>query len=506
MASKEKKQPEKRDDSTTSEIMHRLKTHPFLFIGTVVVLIIVIVAFVFVPAIVPSAQGMNELIFGYYNKVPIKYVGGNYFYQVQQRLSHQYQLPPGDDPNYHMMVQWIWRRAFEETVLYMGIQDEMKQAGYIAPEKVVDREVAKQFLVDGKFIASKYRAMDKTSQNSLRRQVQDSVVAGHYMSDLFNLRTPSKETSFVSSMASPRRNFDLAVFPFSSYPDSEVVSYAEANPALFRITRLSRITINSGEREARQILDSVKNGVSTFEEAARTNSQDEYAEKGGDMGIRMAYELIPEISDEQARESVLNLSRGALSDLVKVTSGWAFFRAEEAVHPVDSGDASQKDKIRSYIMSNLRGRAEDWLIAAAEKFSAQVKEKGFKNTSSDGNVVKHSFGPIPINYGSSALFTTVESAGISELRNAGTDQLFWKAAFSTPLGSPSDPFVFENNVMVLFPVEESDAEETAIQQIELYFPYRARENMDLSYRSYFLNNEKLDDRFDETFFRLWRTN
>ena len=506
MASKEKKQPEKRDDTGKSEIMHRLKTHPFLFIGTVVVLVIVIIAFVFVPAIVPSARGMENLIFGYYNKVPIRYVSGNYFYKVQQSLTQQYQMPSPDDPSYFMIIQWIWRRAFEETVIYMGIQDEMKQAGYIIPEKVVDREVAKQFQENGKFSASRYRAMDNASRTALWRQVQDSVVAGMYMSDLLSLRATSSEVSFVSSMASPRRSFELAIFPFNSYPDSEVISYAKANPALFRITRLSRITINSGEREAQQILDSVRNGVSTFEEAARTNSQDEYAEKDGDMGIRMAYELIPEISDEQAREGVINLSRGTISDLVKVSSGWAFFRTEEAVHQADTNDSTQRDKIRNYIMNYLRGQAEDWLFAEAEKFVVQVKETGFNNAGSDVYVTKHSFGPISVNYGNLALFTTVESLGIPELKNAGTDQLFWKAAFSTPIMSPSDPFVFENNVMVLYPVEESAADESTIQQIESYYPYRIRETMNQTYSSYFLNNEKLDDRFYETFQRLWRVN
>jgi len=506
MASKEKKLPEKRDDSGKSEIMHRLKTHPFLFIGTVIILIIVIIAFVFVPAIVPRAHGMEDLTFGFYNKVPIKYVSGNYFYQVQQRLANQYQMPSPDDPSYFMIIQWIWRRAFEETVIYMGIQDEMKEAGFITPENVVDREVAKQFQENGKFSATRYRAMSTASQTALWRQVQESIVAGHYMSDLFGLRTASAEATFISSMASPRRSFELAVFPFSSYPDSEVVSFAEANQALFRITRLSRITINSGEREARQILDLVKNNTSTFEEAARTNSQDEYAEKDGDMGIRMAFELIPEISDEQARESVINLSRGSLSDLVRVSTGWAFFRAEEAVQPADTGDPAQRDKIRSYIMNNLRGRAEDWLTAEAEKFIAQVREKGFQDAVSNENVIKQSFGPIPVNYGSSALFSTVESTGIPELRNASTNQFFWRAAFSTPLESPSNPFVFENSVMVLYPVEESDADESTIEQIESYYPYRTRENMDQAFRTYFLSNEKLDDHFDETFGRLWRIN
>ena len=513
MASKGKIQPEKKDDSSKSEIMYRLKTHPFLFVGTVVVLVIVIVAFVFVPAIVPGGRRgipggqwvLDDLVFGYYNKAPIKYVRDSYFYQVQQSLARSQQMPQ-DDPNYMFMIYQTWGRAYQDTVVHLGILDEVKEAGYIVPENVVDREVAKHFQENGKFAASKYRALDKTAQNALWRQVQESVISGYYISDLMGARTPSKEASFISSMASPRRSFDLAVFPFSSYPDSEVLSYAQANASLFRITRLSRITINSGEREAKQILDSVKNGVSTFEEAAKTSSQDEYAEKGGDMGIRMAHEFMAEISDEQARENVISLPKGEVSDLVKVLSGWAFFRAEEAVQPMDTNDPSQKERIRSYIMRNVRGRAEDWLMAEAEKFTAQVKEKGFDQAISEGNITRRSFGPIPLNYGNLALFGTVKSAGVPEVENAGTNQFFWKAAFSTPLKSPSNPFVFDNSVLVLYPLEESTAEESDINFIEAYYPYRINESFDQQIRSYFMDSKKLDDRFNETFGRLWSPN
>ena len=502
MASKEKKQPEKRDESFKSEIMHRLKTQPLLFVGTVLVLVIVIIAFVFVPAMVPDARYGGDLIFGYYNKIPIKYVRDNYFYQVQQSLS-QNQQPSPDDPNYLYNIYMIWREAYEAAVIRIAILDEMKQAGYSAPEDVVDREVAKYFQENGRFSTARYRAMDNTSRINLWRQVQEGITVGYYLNDLMDLRSSPQEASFVSSMASPRRSFDLAAFPFYSYPDSEVISYAQANPALFRITRLSRITVYTNEREARQILDMVRNGTYTFEEAARGSSQDMYAERGGDMGIRMAYELIAEIRDEQARESVINLQRGAISDLVSLSSGWAFFRAEEAVQNADTSDPSQRDKIRDYIMENLRGRAEDWLIAEAERFSTLVRENGFDEAVEAAGIYKQSFGPIPVNYGNSALFSSVASAGVPELSIAGANAFFWRAAFSTPLNTPSVPLVIGNNVVVLFPYEETMAEEDEIQMIEMYYPYWMESSLDQMYRYYFLSSEKLDDRFDETFWKIY---
>ena len=504
MASRDKKQPEKRDESFKSEFLHQIKSRPFIFIGTLLILVIVIVAFVFVPALVPSAQRGQTLSFGSYNKVPISYVRDNYFYQVQQSLSRS-QQPSSDDPNYYFAVARIWRQAFEETVVHTGILDEVKQAGYVAPEDVVNREVANlpMFNENGQFSAVKYRAMDKTSQMSLWRQVKDSLSTQCYLSDLSSLKNSSKEVSFISSMASPMRNFDMVSFPFSSYPDSEIVLYAQSNPALFRTLHLSRISVYSSEREAKQIYDSVKNEVSTFEEAAKTSSQDIYADRGGDMGIRMAHEIMYEIGDEETRAAIANLTRGQMSELIKISAGWVFFRAEEAGYAPDLSDLSQLEKIRNYVMINSRGQIEDWLIAEAEKFTAQAREAGFDEASNARNISKQSFGPLPVNYGNAALFSSVSSTGVPELTTAATNQFFWKAAFSTPINSLSNPVVIGDNVIVLQPLEEINAEDNNLQFIEMYLPYWIDSGMEQSLRFHFLTSEKLDDRFDETFWKLW---
>jgi len=507
MASKDKKQLEKRDDSTKSEIMHRLKTHPFLFIGTVVVLVIVVIAFVFVPAIVPSAYGAGDLTFGYYNRTPVRYAQNNFFYQTFYMLSQRQQQSPDEEDFMTNMAQ-LWRAAFEETVVRLGILDEMKQARYVVPNDVVDRRMAElpHFVENGRFSSAKYRAMDRNSRMTLWRQVQEDITVGTYLSDLTGLKSAPYEASFISSMASPKRNFEVAILSLNSYPQSELVSFAASNTDLFRAVRLSRITITSSEREARQILASIKNGTTTFEEAAINNSQDWAADRGGDIGTAIAYELGYDISDEAARERVINMGRGEISDVVKVTSGWALYRVNEPVRPVDMDDVSQFSRVRNYVNNFMRGHIEDWLISEAEKFSSQVREVGFEEAIGIESMIKNSFGPIPVNYGNSSFFSSIRSCGVPELENAGYNQFFWKAAFSTPLNSPSAPLVIDNNVVVLFPTEEILADEDEASYIESYYSYWMSIVSQNDYRTYFLTNKKLDDRFQETFQTLWRTN
>jgi len=224
------------------------------------------------------------------------------------------------------------------------------------------------------------------------------------------------------------------------------------------------------------------------------------------MGMTMAYELQYDITDEKARTDVINLGRGEVSELVKATSGWSIYKVNETVRPADLSDSSQNSRIRNYLMSYLRGIPEDWIISMAEKFIEQVKETGFDTAIANAGLTKKSFGPIPLNYGNSALMGSVRSSGIEELENAGVNQFFWKAAFSTPLNSPSSPLVIGDNIIVLFPLEEMQADENEIELIKSYFPYWISITIEDSYRLHFLYNEKMDDRFYETFFSLWIEN
>jgi hypothetical protein len=519
MASREKKQPDERNDSFKAEFVRQFKTRPFIFIGTIFILVIVIVAFVFVPAIVPEAQGMGDFVFGYYNKVPVAYVAGNYFYQELQKLLDE-QRSNINEFNYPEVYRDIWQTAFALAVIRQGILDEMKSAGYVTPEDVVDRQIAllPDLQVNGKFSVSRYRQMDKTAQMNLWRQIRDDIAISHYREYLSGLIISAQEGEFIRSMASPGRSFDLASIPVSSYPDSEIVSFVQSSPSLFRVARLSRITVTSSEREARQILDSIKNETTTFEDAAK-ESRDSYAESGGDMGIKMAYELNSEIPDgEAAVEALLSLPKGSLSDIIKVPEGWTFFRAEDDVRPADTGDLALMEKVRAYVWLYERGRMDEWLLAEANQLAGDIKAKGFDTALYDRGIEKRSFGPLPINYGNVILYPSVYSSGIPESEKASVDDNFWTTAFSTPLLTPSKPLIVGDFVLVLYPTEEIEAEkreiatgETESDELEtpldienVYesaYSWLISRTIDSRLAGYFFSNGKLEDRFDEVFRR-----
>lgn len=516
MASKERKIDPPQDNSIQGEFIRRFKTNPFIFIGTIIVLIIVIVAFVFVPAIVPSAGGLGvDLSFGSYDKTPITYVPGNYFSQVREiRAQELARSSEQDIANGNFMQNYqVWRRAFEDTVIHIATLDEMQKAGYTIPAEVVNRRMAQlpQFQENGVFSVALYRALDKQTRMSLWRQVQESIVEEYYRTDILQLRVSSKEAPFITAMGSPQRTFDMVAFPLQTYPDTEISAYAAAHPDLFKVTHLSQITITSSEREAKQILTTIQEGTATFEDTARSHSQDGYADKGGDMGIRMAYEFNADVPDPAERESLMKLAKGELSGLLKVkindTDGWAFFRVEDDPLPADTSDSGLLEKIRSYIMTYERGQVEDFLLNQADTFIAAVKENGFEEALLQSALEKRTFGPLPINYGGAPLFNSLAYSGVSEIANAEKNENFWQIAFSTPLNTPSKSFVLENNVVVLYPLEETAANERNTEYMESnYGSYLLPSFLDENIRDYFLRSKKLQDRFWDTFTKIYAVN
>jgi len=494
------------EEKHDSEMMRRFKSRPLLFIGTFVVLVIVIVAFVLVPAIVPSAGGPNmDLTFGYYDKVPISYVPGNYFAEYRDMLARYRQDSMSSENSAYMNYQ-IWREAFEAAVIHTAILQEMKKAGYTAPEKIVDRNVARlpQFQENGRFSPALYRQWDDNRRLALWRQIQEETAKEHFRSDIIGLLTPSAEGDFIGKMVAVQRSFDMAAFPVDTYPESEYEAYIREHSDLFRSVHLSMITVNSNEREARQILNNIKNGETTFEDAARSYSKDGFADRGGDMGIKMIYELSIDIPEDAAREQAIALARDEYSDIIKTGSSWVFFHANDAIQESNASDPAVMEKVRAYVRNYERGRMEDWAIAQADSFIARVNETGFEEALTERSMEKRSFGPIPINYGSIDLFPVLTPQSAPELSYSANDENFWKVAFSTPVKSPSRPVVQGNNVLVLWVSEETEIETEAVESIvSVYNSYWLNYATDSSMQQHFINSPKLEDNFLDIYFRYF---
>jgi hypothetical protein len=509
MASIEKEKTAKPGKPQT-ELQKRFKTNPFVFVGTVLVLVIVVVAFVLVPAMVPESGGLGvDTTFGYYGSAPIRYAANNYFYQVRESYAQNYRGITGLG-----FERYLWRMAFDRAAVRTAIIEEARLSGYTPPDEMVDKAVAQLpiFQENGRFSAVRYNSYSSAARTGYWKEVQEMLILSRYLADVSGTFVADGERAFIADMAERQRTFDIAAFSIDDYPAEEVSSYISDRADLFRSVRLSQITISSSEADAQKALGQVKDGGLSFEDAARSQSADGNAERGGDMGVKFVYELTGEIPDTDARAAIVALPQGTISDVVKTPAGWAFFRVEEEAREPDPNDAAIIDKARSYLMGFERGVIEDYCIARAEAFNEVVANIGFDNACAEAGITKSTIGPLPVNYGDVSVFPTVGSYAVEALNGAATNEAFWKTAFSTEAGAPSRPIVLGNNVLVLFPVTEtgsggeteSDAEARSV--VEDYYAgfVNGDETLDAGLTEVLLKSKKFKDQFDRTFSKLFQ--
>jgi hypothetical protein len=152
---------------------------------------------------------------------------------------------------------------------------------------------------------------------------------------------------------------------------------------------------------------------------------------------------------------------------------------------------------------------EDWAIAQARDFIADAQTSGFDNAVIWRSLEKRSFGPLPINYGGVELFTALTFFPISgfseqDMQSMSRNENFWRIAFSTALQTPSEPLVQGSNVLVLIPLDQTTAEEDAIERIALmYSSYWANYVSQQTIQYYFLTGvkDKMEDNFWDVYFR-----
>jgi len=508
MAQNDKKPQTGAKETASSELSRRFKSNPALFVGTVVVLVLVVVSFVLVPAIVPeNSRGTGDFTFGYYDKAPISWVAGNYFSQSYEQIISYYRNSIDlSDPQIGF---YIWQMAFERAAVHTAVLQEIKKSNYAVPESIVNKQVAQlpQFQINGRFSPALYQQMPESSRLVLWRQVQDDIAKSVYFDDLFGLLMPSTEAEFIGSMASNMKKFDVVSFQVDDFPNSEYLVYAYENPDLFRTIHLSKISIDSGEREAKKILQSIKDETLTFEDAAKAQLQDTYADRGGDMGSRYAYELEIEIPDEKNREEIFNLAKGELSGIYRIDDRWVIFRVEDELKPANFEDSAVMERVKSHMRNYQRGRMENWAISQANDFIADAGTSGFDNAVRWRGKEKYSFGPLPVNYGNVDLFPSLEQFDIQslskqEVLDLSRNEKFWKTAFSTPLNSFSEPLVQGNKVLVFFTTEqlnEDKSEEIAATYKSYWLNYTTEQTI----QPYFINSAKMDNRFGETYFKIF---
>jgi hypothetical protein len=478
-----------------------------LFGGAVFVLILSVVAFVFIPAFGGGSAG-QAITFGAWDGTPIEYKQDSFFLRQIQSISEQMknQGQELNQFNYYQAMQ----SAFNASVLRLAMLDELKKAGYSVPASILNKYLVQYYLDEnGKYSAKMYANTPELTRATRRATLTEELTAQRYVDDVFGtqdgffgLKTSTKEVELIKTMLKAEKSFHYAAFDVSSFPDSEVASYGQANSSLFAQHSLSLITL-AEEGAAKKLHKSLEKAEITFDDAVAKHSTRNGTDAAGKLTKTLRADVNELFTDAADLDAVLNTAPAAISPVVKAGSSWAIVRCDALPQDPDFSNPAVINAVRSYMNKKERGKIEDWFMAKAKAFTEVARTKGLDAACAEAGLAKKTTAPFTVNYGNVEIMSPVPVDGTPELAAASKDESFFKAAFSLSQGAISDPVLLGNSIVVLQLAEETVADSQIMEMAPLFYNYYASSWAQKSVSNAFMKSDKLQDDFMKTYLQYF---
>ncbi|MBO5137690.1 MAG: peptidylprolyl isomerase [Spirochaetaceae bacterium] len=475
-----------------------------LSIGSVFILILAALIFIFLPAMVGSVEE-DIKPFGYYDGKPIEYKQGTYFADSVQYYSDQRsaQIQTLED-EYE-----IFNDAFQSTVLNMGYTMAVQDSGYIVPEELLNRNMRVYFYDENNQFSQKlYNETPESTKKSLWENTVNSLEYMRYQDDVFGsmsdvmgdysmygLKSSSKEVPFIQQMGAEKRSFDYVAFNTSDYPIEEALAWAKNHTDLFTQYDMSVISV-SDESTANKLLKQLQNNEILFEDAVAEYSRNYYSSSDGKLTSTYNYQIKNIVTDEASFDAITNLTVGTLSGVIPTVNGYSIFRADNASTAPDFENQDVAKTIQSYMVAYESGIIESYYIDLARDFANRASLEGFREASDAMGLKVETITDTPLNYGDNNLLQTMSTTS-SGLAYASTNESFLKTAFSMKLNEVSSPIVLNGNVVVLNMTGETFSDNDTM----MYMYYMTTFDR-ASVNNAFLSSPKLENNVLNVFFSL----
>jgi len=493
----------------------RQKRNPFVMAGGIIILVILVITFVAGPAIGSIGSGYSNFVYGSYNGKTIEVREDNYMASQVESVAAQMQNNQATDAiSQQFQLYQVWRSAFENTVVHMAFLDMAEQAKYLVTSNKIDETIINNGPytdADGKFDEDRYLATSNTRRKTLKDNLTENVIQNNIVRDIFSSKISTGEVDFIKSMGADEYKIRYAVFSYADFPSDKIIAFANDQEDLFREVTLSRIAIFGEEESAVAVADQLKENPLLFEELARNNSQDSYAEKGGVMGTFAYHELDPFFDDSGDLDAVFNLAMGVISDVVVNENGFYIYRMDAPASTPDFASTPVQESILAYMDRFEKGQIEDYFLAQADEVRAAASEESLTIAARDMAEIHETEG-FPLVYGSPSfalydmnypLFKAISVAdGDTTLQSTSRDMPFLKAVagLKNP-GDLSDPLILDQGVVILELAEMISVTDDDLASTEFYYNYAVSSWKQNALQQRILASDLLDDNFYDVFGR-----
>jgi hypothetical protein len=457
-----------------------------LYVGSVFILILSAVTFIFVPAMLHGAP--KGLVFGKYDGKKIELTQGSEFATSVANFGDLYknQGQSLNDSAYF----YIYNFAFNATVSYLAGKDAVKASGYEPTATSISRAMLPYFSDEnGNYSAKLYNRTSEATRNTIKKDLENKLAWTRYYEDVFGtdalktdgyfegltclqyygnyvqllqiegtgklgknsffgLKTSDAETEFLANLGTAKRSFDLAAWDKTNYPDQEVIMYGVDHYDLFNKHDLSVISLDD-KAQAEKILGQIKNNEVTFEDAIKEFSKKYYTGDDGKLSSNYEYQIKEIIPGEEDFKSIIALEKDEVSPVIQAANNsYSIFRRNEKRDLNHLNVEKNIDVVRNYLESHEAGISEEYNVNIAKDFAASAVANGFDRACKDAKVTKVSVPAFALSYGDNEITGKIPS-DIKELQGAANNENFLEKVFALKNGQVSEPLILGNNVLVL---------------------------------------------------------
>lgn len=482
----------------------------FTTIGSIIILIISFIAFV-LPSQLGSAQESTKKVFGKYKSREIVYEKDSDLVNNLQSIQNSFYNTYGREPDNSEFYNNFYN-AFKTTVSQYAYEEAAKKAGYVVSEETVNRDLRAYFIDEtGNFSNELYRQTDK---DAIVRIKQQMLVAGYSNrvtedmfgttsignSTLYGLKESDAELDFLSDFDSNQRAFNMVSFDKSSYPDEEILAFANKNANLFTKYNMSVVTF-ADKAAADKAAKKLANGASFEDVAAEGNNS--FCDSEGKLvyPYYYNYRLSMILNDSADLNTIAALSKDAVSDVIELTNGYAIFKNLDADEKANFDDETTFRDVRTYVTTYEAPMIEDYFIAKANEFKTLAASTSFEDACTELGLTKIDVPAFSLNYGGSSFGTSVNSS-LPGLTFADTNETFLKAAFTLKENEISSPIVMMDqssgyvNVIQYVPTPQDDSS----VDMKAFLAYQIQSYDNIASANNLLKSKFVTDNFRSTYY------
>ncbi|MGP1416067.1 MAG: peptidylprolyl isomerase [Treponema sp.] len=455
-------------------------------IGGVIILILSIISFIFLPTMVQTGGRATTL--GKWGRISIQNTENSEFTNQYRNLAgyaESQNLIPSDDFSRTSFYHSLAKVAFNSSVIDVAMTDELERAGYVPSDFLVNKELVKYYLDENEMYSeTKFQSTPANTRLSYKKAVEHSMIARRYVEDIFGdgkkggMKMSASETAFIEEMAKKVRDFKYVSFGFDSYPKEKIKEYGMEKAELYKTYDFSLLSYET-EEEAKNVLSSLKDGSKSFEDALKEIENKKLTNDDGKLEKATREDIADIFPDNADLDKVVALKSGDISDVLQTSEmDYVIIRCDGDAKEADFDSEEVQNKVFAKIKSEDRGKIEEYLLEKGKEFVEKAKKDGFDVVSSEYNKETILSQPFSLNYGSLSYFPSISTDKDSVLSPASKNEEFYKDVFSLKDGEISSPHLLASNVVILSQNSEKDSDEyvkdngkTYKNQCENYMPY-----------------------------------